>query len=152
MDISQIEEKLTELLNGQPDLFLVDLSFKALGDKSRLQVLLDGDSGVDIDRCADISRSLNTYIDENDLVKSAFSLEVSSAGIDRPLQLLRQYKKNIGRRLGVLLPDSKKIEGELLEADAEAFEINVEQGKSKREKMRLKYSDVKQTKVLVSFK
>ena len=66
-----------------------------------VQVFIDTDAGVKIEQCAEASRELNRVLENAQLVDGAFRLEVSSPGLDRPLKLLRQYKKNIGREFNV---------------------------------------------------
>ena len=83
-----------------------------------------------------------------------FSLEVSSPGIDEPLKLFRQYKKNIGRKVEVTLNDETKLEGKLLEADEQMITVEVTTGKNKKavtEQKQIAFADIKQTKILIAF-
>ena len=151
-----IEKKVQEILQDHDDLFLVEVKFASAGTKSKLVILLDGDKGVDIDSCSEVSRQLNSFLEEDpngvELIKSAFVLEVSSVGIDRPLSMTRQYKKNVGRPVRVLLEDSSTIEGELIQADDLFFRIKEVKKKGDGKTHDLKYSEIKHTKVLVSFR
>jgi ribosome maturation factor RimP len=148
-----IEERIAELDNG---LFIVDLS---ISDKNEIQVELDKhEGGVSVNDCISVSRNVEHNLDRED---ADFELHVSSAGIDRPLRVLPQYIKNIGREVEFILKDGKKKEGVLVSATEE--EITVEhsvvkkiEGKKKKETIieQTVYplSSVKETKIVISFK
>jgi ribosome maturation factor RimP len=79
---------------------------------------------------------------------------VSSPGVDEPLLLNRQYIKNIGRSVEVLLKDGNKIEGKLLEAKENSIAIEVTTGKGKKaiiEQKELPIEDIKSTIVQINF-
>ena len=82
--------------------FLVDVQIRGERGTKIIQVFVETDSGVTIEECADISRELDGLLGPGGIVDGAYSLEVSSPGIDKPLKLLRQYRKNIGRTYTVL--------------------------------------------------
>lgn len=120
MDANQ---KLTELLqpylnddSGNPAIYIVDIQVAGKqGGRLKVTILLDSDAGITIDECARISRQLGAQLDEIDLFEGrAFTLEVSSPGIDFPLQSLRQYHKNVGRSLHVTLTDGTVRTGKLI--------------------------------------
>ena len=91
-----VEEKLTD----RPDLFIV--SIKIL-NQANVTVLLDGDNGLGIHDCAMVSRHVGFHLDEENAITDAYTLEVSSPGLDTPLVLDRQFQKNIDRTLAVKL-------------------------------------------------
>lgn len=142
---------LEEILDQDEDLFLVEVSHKGNSGNSKLLVLIDGDQGLDIDRCARVSRQLGAQLEELDIIPGKYTLEVSSPGIDQPLKLKRQYVKNIGRSLKVELNDGEQKEGVLTAVEDEQFDLEVT---NKKEKMisTIALSDVKKSKVIVSFK
>jgi len=83
-----------------------------------------------------------------------FSLEVSSPGVDEPLKLLRQYKKNIGRTVEVQLTDDTKKDGLLVEVNEEGIVIEQHEGKGKKAVVKntaLGFLVIKQTRVLIKF-
>ena len=86
---------ITEELQNNSSLFLVDLS---ISESYKITVTLDGDNGITLQDCIDVSRALENKLDREE---QDFSLEVASAGVSSPLKLVRQYKKNIGRTLKV---------------------------------------------------
>lgn len=148
----KIEEFVKDFIAESKDLFLVDIKI-APGNK--VIVLLDGDKGVTIDNCTLINRALYKFIEEKAVFgNNNFSLEISSFGVDTPLQLLRQYKKNIGRNIEVVLKDGTKKEGMLIEVNED--EIKIEQKTGKGNKMAkqtttILFNQIKHTTVLVTF-
>lgn len=91
----KILELLEEALKEKPSLFLVDLT---ITDTLKVTVTLDGDNGVNLQDCIDISRAIDNNFDREE---QDYALEVASAGISTPLKMVRQYRKNIGRTLKV---------------------------------------------------
>ena len=151
-ELEKIEEFVKDFIAESKDLFLVEVKI-APGNK--VTVLLDGDKGVTIDNCTAINKALYKFIEENAVFgDSNFSLEVSSFGVDKPLQLLRQYKKNIGRNVEVVSNDGTKKEGTLTEANED--EIKIEQKTGKGNKMTkqtttISFNEIKHTTVLITF-
>ena len=109
-------ELITELVNKKivgTDLFIGEIKVKS---GNIIYVFLDGDSGITIEQCADISR----YIEHNlDRMKEDFELHVSSYGIGQPLKFFRQYKNAIGKTLSVVTKEEIKYVGKLLHVDEE---------------------------------
>ena len=91
----KILELLEEGLKEKPSLFLVDLT---ITETFKVIVTLDGDNGVNLQDCIDISRAIDNNLDREE---QDYALEVASAGVSTPLKMVRQYRKNIGRTLKV---------------------------------------------------
>lgn len=147
--IELVEEKIAD----RPDLFLVDVKMHA---NQKLIILVDGDNGIAVGDCAAISRHVGYFLEEENTIEEAYNLEVSSPGLDTPLHLKRQYDKNKGRSLSIKLLDSKVREGQLLSVTDEGVTIE-EKIKEKGKKAELiesfiPFSDITETKVLISFK
>ncbi|MEO8884645.1 MAG: ribosome assembly cofactor RimP [Mucilaginibacter sp.] len=145
-----VEEKIAEI--NRPDLFIVDV--KMHGNK--LNILVDGDSGIGIAECAQISRYVGFKLEEENTIETAYNLEVSSPGVDFPLSSQRQYNKNIGRELAIKMADGAKKEGRLLAVNQTNLTIE-EKIKEKGKKAQLVESlipieQITETKVLISFK
>ena len=138
-------------------MFLVDTEVKGQGGNATVIVLLDGDNGIDIDQCAEVSRYLGNYIEENEMMENKYRLEVSSPGIDQPLKLHRQFVKNIGRDLNVSTYEGDSIKGKLIEATEEGVVLNelIEQPKKankyKEDRIELSFDTIEKAKVLISF-
>lgn len=91
-----VSDLLDKAFEERPDLFLIDLE---VTPDLQIRVTIDGDQGVTVQDCIDVSRAVEHNLDrEND----DFSLEVLSAGVSEPLTRQRQYKKNIGRTIKVV--------------------------------------------------
>jgi len=151
-EIVKIEDFVKNHIKKSEDLFLVDIK-SAPGNN--ITVLLDGDHGVTIDNCTEINKALYKFIEETELFGDAnFSLEVSSSGVDRPLQLLRQYNKNIGRKVEVSMNDGTKLEGILTQVDKENITIEEKTGKGNKMSMKsttILFNQIKHTTVLITF-
>ncbi|MBW3520809.1 MULTISPECIES: ribosome assembly cofactor RimP [unclassified Chryseobacterium] len=149
-----IETLLNDFLQTREDLFLIDLKFSAGDD---ITVILDGDNGVTVQDCLDASRAIEFNMDREE---HDFSLQVMSAGLSEPLSTPRQFQKNIGREIEVLLTDSSEIEGELAKIDEEKITLVLryrkpkEVGKGKvdvEEEKEIPYSDIKKALVVLKF-
>ena len=147
-----IEALVGKLLLETEDVFLVSVRIKPTNN---IKVFLDADAGLNIDKCVKINRAMYRIIEEEGWYPDGnFSLEVSSPGIDEPLQLNRQYKKNIGRRVEVTTYDEAKQEGKLLTVSEETMTIEYMEGKNKKAVIVTKeipFDQVKQTIVLIAF-
>ncbi|WP_224487661.1 ribosome assembly cofactor RimP [Robertkochia flava] len=102
----RVEELLNEVFEEREDLFLIDL--KVTPD-NKILVVIDGDQGVNLKDCIEVSRKVEHNLDREE---EDFSLEVSSPGATEPLLHKRQYTKNIGRKLKVKLAE-ETLEGNL---------------------------------------
>ncbi len=154
MDTKQkaIEDFVNEQLVGSEDVFLVEI--KVLPGNN-IKVYLDADNGITIEKCIKVNRALYNQIEESELFPNEdFSLEVSSPGIEEPLRLHRQYKKNIGRTVEVTMSDETKKEGKLLIVNDEEIIIEEKTGQGKKaviQKTNILFNQVKHAKVLVTF-
>lgn len=157
----RIEQLVQEMLEHQdPSLFLVDVNLSNSKNSQKVVVYLDGDEGISIDVCAEISRKLGATIEEEDLIKGSFTLEVSSPGLDLPLKLHRQYKKNVGRKVKVLRQDNSTLKGTLAKVNEHQIVLEEEQKIKSKDKSKKKgetkevmipFEDIKKINVLASF-
>ncbi|SEP24207.1 ribosome assembly cofactor RimP [Mucilaginibacter sp. OK283] len=149
----RVRELVGEKIADKPNLFLVDVKMHSNG---KLIVLLDGDDGVGIDDCVAVSRHVGFHLEEENVIETAYNLEVSSPGIDFPLSSARQYAKNVGRTLGIKMADGVKREGVLsaLTEDAIIIEEKIKEKGKKAETVEsvIPLDKITETKVLISFK
>lgn len=134
--------------------FIVDVILSSKKGPKKVLVVIDGDRGVTIDECADMSRKLSKALDDSDFFLEPYFLEVSSPGLDHPLILNRQFKKNIGRKLKIVM-DNKTMEGLLENVTEDGIQINREIGSGKKKETQtdtISFSDIKKAFVLISFK
>lgn len=147
-------ETITKLIEPLlvDDVFLVSIKIKPTNN---YKIYLDADGGLGIEKCIKINRALYKIMEEMAIHPDGdFSLEVSSPGIDEPLKLLRQYKKNIGRTVEVITNDDTKKEGLLKDVVDDAITIEQTEGKGKKAVVAdttINFTDIKQTKVLIKF-
>jgi ribosome maturation factor RimP len=154
MDLAVEIRHLAESKLANESQFIVDVVLSSRQGPRKVLILLDGDHGVSIDDCADLSREMAKALDENNWIDDNYTLEVSTAGIDQPLKLARQYKKNIGRRVRVKLKDAS-IEGTLTGSDAEKIVLAEETGTGKKKEVKTReipFTEIEKTLVMVSFK
>ena len=135
--MGKVVESVTELVAPIAEgmgLEVVEVTYKKCYDGMNLTVVIDKDGGVTIDDCERLHRAIDQPLDELDPIECAYTLNVSSPGIDRPLTLPRDYKRNLDKDISVRLYkplDGKKIyEGTLTAYDDETFTIVTAKGKS----------------------
>jgi ribosome maturation factor RimP len=147
-----ISEKVNSLLANHPSHFLVEVRIKPTNN---VKVFIDADEGVVLSDLIDYNRKLYKQLEESSLFPNGdFSLEVSSPGLDEPLKLFRQYKKNIGRFVDITMNDSSKKEGKLIDATEDGVVIETETGKGKKKEIKqesILFDQIKNTKIQVKF-
>lgn len=150
LHIRNLSEKAIE----GTDCFLVDVHVTPM---NRIIVLIDREGGVGIKQCVEVSRFIEKSLDRD---AEDFELEVSSAGLDQPFKVLRQYQKNIGREVDVKLTDGKKIKGNLISANENGITIQqiirerIEGRKAKQnveKNFSFTFPEIKETKVVIKF-
>lgn len=141
--------------NLSPDKFVVDVVVSGRRLPKRVLVIIDGDKGVTIDDCADLSRLLSKGFDEAGFFgDDNYMLEVSTPGVDHPLKLKRQYFKHAGRGLRVISRDGM-VEGKLKEVTDDKIVLARESGSGKKKEvsdLEIFFSEIEKAFVLVSFK
>jgi len=151
------KEKVGELLNKaleeRPSLFLIDLS---INEANKIIVTIDGDEGVTLQDCIDVSRAIEHNLDREE---QDFALEVASAGATAPMKNIRQYRKNIGRTVKVKTADGE-TEAPLTEVNDEFIVLEwtarepKQVGKGKEnvtKRAEIRYEDIKEAVVVIIF-
>jgi ribosome maturation factor RimP len=96
------------------------------GKRRLLRVIVDSDHGVSLDDAADVSREISVLLDaSNALGDVAYTLEVSSPGVDRPLTEPRHWRRARGRLVRVKVAGEGSVEGRLLAADADGVTLGL---------------------------
>jgi ribosome maturation factor RimP len=117
--------------------------------------LIDADTGFDIKKSVSTARQLRKKIEDAALFPDGnFTMEISSPGVDEPLQQLRQYVRNIGRLVQVEYVEdgAKPIIGRLLRADEAEIEIEIADKKKKTVSTQvIAFTQIKQTIVQIEF-
>ena len=128
--------------------FLIDVTFRGTENNKVIEVFIDGEKNISAEDCAEISRKMNSAIDEKHLIKSKYRLDFSSPGVDRPLQFLKQYYKHIGRQFEIMFKvdgEKKRLKGKLLKIEGEKLTFLA--GKESV----INFNDITKAKVLISF-
>jgi len=149
----RVKELVEQKIADKPNLFIVDIKMHSNG---KLVILVDGDNGIGIDDCVAISRHVGFNLEEENVIETAYNLEVSSPGLDAPLKFLRQYIKNVGRNLAIKMADGTKREGRLssITEDAIVIEEKIKEKGKRAETVEsvIPIEQITETKVLISFK
>ena len=149
----KVSTVLAECLLEKPSIFLIEL---VITDAFKVIVNVDGDEGVALQDCIDVSRYMDAHLDREE---QDYSLEVASVGVGLPLKLVRQYKKNVGRTL-IVKTGTETIEAELVEATDDFVILSWEArepkkiGKGKetvQKELKLPYGNIKEAIVTVTF-
>jgi ribosome maturation factor RimP len=123
-----------------------------------IDIVIDGNNGVAIQKCVDISRQIEQNLDRE---TEDFELTVSSAGLTNPFMVYRQYLKNIGKEVEVKIDNEKPIIGNLIQVDPNGFDLETktlekEEGKNKKvevvKTIRFNFDSKPEVKNSISFK
>jgi len=106
---------------------LEDVTVSPAGRRSVVRVVVDGDDGLDLDAVAEVSRAVSDALDEADVFGStAYVLEVTSPGVDRPLTAPRHWRRALSRLVAVELVDGAALTGRLVETDSASAMLDVD--------------------------
>ena len=154
----ELKAQLTQLVEENlpsEDHFLVEVIIKGSALQRKVIVLLDGDNGVSISDCSRLSRAIAASLEEDDPFPGQYTLEVSSAGLDHPLSLKRQYLSRMGKSLSLRLAGGEELEGKLLEVTDDDITIDKVIKIKKRkttEVIKVPFAQIEKALVQVSFK
>ena len=132
--------------------FLVDL--KQLPG-NRVRVFIDKDSGITISTCAGFNRRLRSYFEEEGILGDNYSLEVSSPGLNQPFKVHRQYVKNIGKQLEVVLGNGSRKEGKLVNVNSDNIILEAETTKGDKNgtpvsTFQIQFAEINKTTVVIT--
>lgn len=113
-----IEQSLNKAIEGT-DIFVVSVD---VTPDNFITIAIDSAEGVDLDRCAAITRSIEADFDRD---TEDYQLEVGTAGLTAPFTVKGQYLKNIGNVVDLFTKDGKKLTGTLAEVADDMSEIVV---------------------------
>ncbi len=128
-----LERQLTEMLESAvvaSGYELVGLEFIRAGEHSTLRIYIDHENGITVEDCAEVSHQVSAVLDVEDPISVAYSLEVSSPGLDRPLFKPAHYEQFIGQEVNFVLKmavaNRRKWKGEIHSVDGEAITLTVD--------------------------
>jgi ribosome maturation factor RimP len=141
---------LTEKYISGTGIFLVDVKLSSTG---RITVLIDRPEGVTIDDCASLSRYISNELGDEG---GDYELNVSSPGLDMPLIVPEQYRKNEGHMVEVITHEGTREKGVLMNVTRGGFDLRIDTNEKKKEvtsaTRSFNFEDVKSVKVIISFK
>lgn len=137
------------------DCYVVEVLLKG----SKVEIFLDSDEAVTIEKCKKISRKLEAILDESKELGETYSLDISSFGVGRPLLLPRQYSRNAGRLVEIhRISTEDKLKGRINSASDLSVTVDVEvtikEGKKKKkvvEAIEILYQDIKKAVIKIEF-
>lgn len=138
MNIKELKEKIANYANivgEQEGVEILNVEIHPGGKGLILRIFIDKEGGVTIKDCENFSRSIEAILDVEDPIKSSYTLEVSSPGIDRPLKDKRDFLKNIGRNVKITTKEkvagSTFFIGEIVDVGDDWVRIEIQQIKPK---------------------
>jgi len=135
-------------LADELDVELVDVEVKGQGARRLIRLVADADDGLDVDVIATLSRRVGGALDDQDLIPSSYTLEVTSPGIDRPLRSPRDFARNVGRQVRVVrredVPGDREVTGTVTAADEDTVTLD-----AAGEKLVVSLTDVDHGKVVL---
>ena len=145
-DTTSLENFLRPIV-GQFGCDLEAADIAPAGRRRLLRVLVDRDGGISLDDVADVTRAISKALDADDIMgEGAYTLEVSSPGVDRPLTLPRHWRRNISRLVAITLTAGDKLTGRIKSASEEAAELDVD-----GTRQTVAYADVAKAKIQIEF-
>ena len=151
--MNPIEKKILQIceeVTQENGVMLIDVVFRGQGNSRVIEVFIDDEKNLNVEKCADVSRKIVSVLNEEEDLDFNFRLDVSSPGVDRPLKFLQQYPKHIGRQFEVHSIDENDVEknflGKLKEVDGEDLIFVV--GKNE---IKLSFGKITKAKVKISF-
>ena len=152
-------EKIKEIVEQQiveSDKFIVDVD---VDNDNKITIIIDSDiSGININDCAHISRAVEEVLNREE---EDFELQVESAGLDRPLKMLRQFQKNKNNNIDIVFKNGKKLTAKLVAVSDDSIDVEYSEKALLENKKRkqlitktesIMLTDIKSVKVAVVFK
>ena len=146
---ANIAQKIAEIVERK-GFFPIEIIIRGIPSKRVMEVFIDGENDVSADDCANVSREINSELENLPEAGNDYRLDVSSPGVDKPLKFLKQYPKHIKRNFEVLYKsgeETKKISGKLIGIEEENLTFlckNVGE-------VKINFNNIKKAKVTVSF-
>ncbi len=149
LDETNITQKIAEIVERK-GFFPIEIIVRGIPSKRVIEVFIDGTKDISAEDCADVSREINSELENMSAASNDYRLDVSSPGVDKPLKFLKQYHKHINRNFEVLYKlndDAKKLSGKLLRIENEDL-IFLTKDSSE---IKINFNSIKKAKVIVSF-
>jgi ribosome maturation factor RimP len=149
-----LSDKITELVQPaveQAGFFLEDVHVVSPGKHRIITCIVDGQTPLNLDQVTSVSRDISELLDGADFMdETAFTLEVTSPGVDRPLTLPRHWQKNLNRLVKVVKVDGSVVNGRITTIE-DSNVVLLEDIKGKTKEHALSLNDVKRATVEIEF-
>ncbi|MGW7242581.1 ribosome maturation factor RimP [Streptomyces sp. NPDC054804] len=148
----RLRELLEPLVTSQ-GLDLEEIAVDSVGRKRVLRVVVDSDTGADLDQIADVSRELSAKLDESDAMGAGeYTLEVGTPGAERPLTEHRHYVRAVDRLVRFQLAEGGELVARILDVDEEGLDLEVPGVKGRKAtSRRLGFAGIEKARVQVEF-
>ena len=151
--MQKIEDKVFDLIN-EPiqslNLSIYDIEYVKEGSGWFLRIYIDKDGVIDINDCENVSRLIDPMLDDANIIKSAYCLEVSSPGIERNLRKPEHFEKYIDNEVEVSLfkpyEKQKVLQGILKSGDNDKVTISID-----NKEVTLNRKDISKVKLIYNF-
>lgn len=154
LSVKESTEKLIKPILQKKKLELVDIEYVKEGPDWFLRIYIDKPGGVTIDECGDVSGELGEKLDEEDIIKGSYFLEVSSPGVERPLKTKKDIEANVGKNIFVTLyvhiDGEKEYEGLLKDFKDDVLTIEY-QVLSRKKEVEIPYDKIAKARQAVAF-
>ena len=144
-----ITQKIAEIVERK-GFFPIEIIVRGIPSKRVIEVFIDGEKDISAEDCADVSREINSELENMFAAVNDYRLDVSSPGVDKPLKFLKQYHKHINRNFDVsykLNDNTKKLSGKLLRVEDEDLIFSTKDNSE----IKINFNNIKKAKVIVSF-
>ena len=149
-----LSEKITELVQPVVEsagFFLEDVHVLSPGKHRIITCIVDGQTPLNLDQVTSVSRDISELLDSAEFMdETAFTLEVTSPGVDRPLTLSRHWQKNLNRLVKVINQDGSVVNGRITTIE-DTHVILIEDIKGKSKEHTIAFADVKRATVEIEF-
>ncbi|MGE0636302.1 MAG: ribosome assembly cofactor RimP [Bacteroidia bacterium] len=149
---TRVKELVEEKIKGT-ELFIVEVK---VSGGNRISIALDRPTKLNVGDCAEVSRFVEAGLNRD---LEDFEITVSSPGLEQPLRVLNQFLKHQGRNVRVVLKDGRLLRGKMTAANQEGITLEVFRENKKKNKeqtqnepVNLKYPEIKETKIEITFK
>lgn len=150
-----IKRKIHELAESTADGYgvqVVDVELAGNLRKPIVKVFIDKENGVTLEDCEKFSRALSAILDVEDLIQTSFTLEVSSPGLDRPLNGMKDFQRNVGKLVRVITKDSVNKQnffvGRIIVADGDNLKLLVEN----KNEISIPFAQISKARLEIEFK
>jgi ribosome maturation factor RimP len=144
-NIIRISSEIAEKLGY----FVIEILYRGDNRKRIIEIYVDAEKNINADDLADINREINSVMEEQNLLKDSYRLEVSSPGVDRPLKFFKQFPKHINRNFEIVYKtgeEEKKFTGKLISIERDELTYH-----SNGKDILIKFNQITTAKVLISF-